>query len=250
MSELAHRLLGAVGDIVVDVERPKWGGYPAGAPRFPPSNWPPDGPPPFSELLFYGKPEFVGTFPGLCGADWVTVRFDENLDGQEDYGRRVSGINAERRFGVEGALDGPYTSDAEVAERCQRAGTPRGYFPAPDAEAADDIARFLARISRDAAANGPLRFSVSCFPDAFGVCRDQRTFLRSMDVRNIEASAKVDCPNQPPRFSTCYGLTILEPNRHIGRSVFLSWNVVVVGSTRANKVTVSSVRLRPEIAIS
>jgi hypothetical protein len=250
LRELARLVLGAAGGIVVDVDRPQWGPEPGPPLRLPPGTWPPAGPPPMSELVFYGQPRFVGTYKGLCGAERITVHFDDESKGAPDAGLAVTAIQADTRFGVEGSMEGPYPSIDVHDALCREAKTSRDYFPAPDVGAAWDIAQYLHVISREAQASAALPFVVACGPEAFGVCADQRRFLKSVALADIDTAKTVTCPKTTPKNASCYELTMREPGRHINRMTFLTWRVLVVGSTYMNQPKVFSLELTPEIAIS
>ncbi len=244
VDELAHHGLGAVGDIVMDVDRPSWGPNPLVV------EWPPKGRPPMNELRFYGRPS--GGFAGLCSADWITVQFDDDMKLSADQGLRVKGINAETRYGVGGRIDPPYGAastdvDGDVAARC-RGATSRDYFPAPDFWTAHTIALFVERISYEAKAGGSLSFSVSCSPEAYGRCKSPGKILQSLDVRDIQASEKTDCSKDAPKIADCYKLT-MKPD-HILNAVWLVWRIEITGWTRYNTIAIYSVVLRPQVVLS
>lgn len=74
--ELAHRVLGATGAIVIDAERPHW---PVCTGMCPPAQPHADGPPPLTSLTFYTRASAsneAGWF-GLCRATAVDVSFDK-----------------------------------------------------------------------------------------------------------------------------------------------------------------------------
>lgn len=76
LAELAQRVLGAAGAVVIDVERPRWPTCVGLCPRPVPH---PIGPPPLTMLTFYTRASVSGEagWLGLCRATAIDVSFDK-----------------------------------------------------------------------------------------------------------------------------------------------------------------------------
>lgn len=133
---LAKKVLGQVGLLMIDVQRPSWGNQPPVL--YPPHlPWPPPGIPPLGQLRFFGRAEVTGSQFGMCGSDWVTVDFT--------HAGKVRAIRARRHYGVAGPIyraPGTWTY-AEAGKICDSVKSTRNYFPAPDPDAALTIATYV-----------------------------------------------------------------------------------------------------------
>lgn len=234
--ELARRVLGAASAIVLDVERPTWGERPpslGGTPASASRKWPPAEPPPLDQLIFFGRAFVTGSQFGLCGADVVTVDFDE--------AGAVSHVEAATRYGVEGRIDAaPGTWSYEEAGRiCGGVKATRRYFPATDAGAAQQIALYVQAIKKAAASERPLGFRFSCELDgkAIAQCLDRRA-LTDIALADMSAARSVDCPRTSLRLPECYELTFREGEVGLNPQ-FLR----IVGSNYMNRLTIEDVSL-------
>lgn len=223
LEALAGKLLGDFGALMMDVERPSWGPRYHRLPESIP--WPPERPPPLRKLRFYSRAAVARAWPGLCASDWVTVWFEETGN--------IERVDVENRFGVEGNL---YASPAswnneQSGATCSAVQSTRGYFPAPDEQAAHRIARYVDVI----AGRGPFAgqdFKFSCSPE----CRGGRAALRFLELADIDRAREVDCKPTALTLPSCYELTVGE-----GRLGPFPMSFRVYGSNYLNRVVVEEV---------
>jgi hypothetical protein len=177
LHDLANRLLGASGSIMIDVDRPRFDSL--------------------EPVRFYSHAIAWGSYFGVCAADRVTVEFDEH--------DRIEALQTERRYGVEGDMyraPGTWTYD-EFGEMCSAVDSTRGYFPAPSHGAAQDIARYVDAI----AGLGPFSqqtFDYSCE----GLCSDQAKDLAWLRLSEIQSVREIDCDNVSLKLPDCYEITV------------------------------------------
>ena len=211
LGDLAARLLGASGSIMIDVDRPRFDSL--------------------EPILFYGHAIAWGSYFGVCASDLVTVEFDEH--------DRIESLQSERRFGLEGDIyraPGEWTYD-EFAEVCSAVTTTRNYFPAPDHGAALDIALYVEAV----AGRGPFakqQFEYSCM----GACSDKQAELSWLRLNEIQSARRIDCDSVALELPDCYEI-------EIGSGVGLFPKVFrVYGSNYMNKTVV--VRVSVEVGVT
>lgn len=210
IAELARELLGEAGALMVDVDRPRFDGI-------------------LEDVRFYGRATDVG--PGMCGSDWVTVRFGER--------GKVVGISAQRHYGIIGDLyphPGKVDND-RLPKDCASVRSTKMYFPAPDG-AEHAIAQYVEAI----AGHGPFgrqSFNYSCT----GACQGKRGDLVWLKLEQIDSSRSIDCLPSKLQQPRCFELTVGEkkagpfPKKFriygtaFGNRVIVSTVLVDVGST-------------------
>lgn len=206
-AELANLALGQAGQLMIDVDRPQ------------------DGSLKWATLRFYGRASVTGSQFGMCGSDWVTLHYD-------DQGSLES-IDAERRYGVEGPIyrqPGKWTSE-ESGKICDAVESTREYFPAPGAQDALRIAKFVDAI----AVRGPFSkqsFSFKCT----GICNHGRSVLRALKLSDIDRARSVDCDSSALEMPSCFELVVGENRVGPFPKTFR-----IYGSHYMNKVVISSV---------
>ena len=223
--DLAHRVLGAAGSLVLTVDRPVWS-RPPWQQKGP---WPPPSSPPLDRLIFYGRPVVTGSQFGICGSEWITVDFDG--DG------RVKSLEAESRYGVEGPIDAkPGSWTYEQSESiCAKVTSTKFYFPAPGAEEALVIALYAAAIRREASSGKPLHFTCD-----HRVCQPtERKYLAHLDLSAMNHARTVDCPNSSLRQAECYELVFNE-----GKVGSNPQTLRVVGTDYLNRLIIENVTLK------
>jgi len=177
LTELASRLLGAAGSIIIDVDRPRFDSL--------------------EPVRFYSHAIAWGSYFGVCAADRITVEFDEH--------DRIEALQSERRYGVEGDMyraPGSWTYE-EFGKICSAVESTREYFPAPSHGAAQDIARYVDAIS----GLGPFseqNFDYSCT----GLCSDQSKDLAWFRLSEIQSVREIDCGNVSLELPDCYEVTV------------------------------------------
>jgi len=211
LRELAARLLGASGSIMIDVDRPRFDSL--------------------EPIRFYSHAIAWGSYFGVCASDLITVDFNEH--------DRIDSLQSERRFGLEGDIHrapGEWTYD-EFGEICSAVTTTRNYFPAPDHGSALDIARYVEAI----AGRGPFakqQFQYSCT----GACSDKRTELSWLRLGEIKSAQKIDCGAVTLDLPDCYEI-------EIGSGVgFFPKVFRVYGSNYMNKTVV--VRVSVDVGVT
>ena len=120
---LAHLLLGSEGADVVDVLRPRYMGS-------------------FGQLTFYERARADIREPGICRARWVDIKLDEKGN--------VQSRTQTWRFGAPADLYEAPESGAILPgdARCAAQATTRDFFPAPDAQTAVQVARYMDVLNR------------------------------------------------------------------------------------------------------
>lgn len=178
VAALAQKLLGESGAQMIDLDRPRFERI-------------------LEPIRFYSRATVTGSQFGMCGADWVTVAFDSKGE--------VETLSAQRRYGIAGDVyraPGKWTYD-ESGRVCASVTSTRTYFPAPDQEAAQQIAWYVDAI----AGRGPYanqKFSYSCT----GGCDRDRGDLKWLVLDKISAAKTVDCPTTPLERPVCFELVV------------------------------------------
>lgn len=179
VEQLAKRLLGDSGSLMIDLDRPRFEGI-------------------LEPVRFYSRAEVTGSQFGICGADWVTVSFDD--DGN------VDGLSAERRYGVAGDVyPKPGWTHEQFGKICSAVKSTRDFFPAPDAQSALEIVWFVDAIS----GRGPYSmqdFQFSCT----GWCRGDKSELKYLVLGEIDAAKAIDCPKSNLKIPSCFEVTVGE----------------------------------------
>jgi hypothetical protein len=206
MTELARKLLGDSGAVMIDLDRPRFEGI-------------------LEPIRFYSHATVTGSQFGMCGADWVTVGFDEKGE--------VATVSSERRYGLAGdtyRAPGNWSYD-ESGKICASVKSTRSYFPAPDASAAQDIAWYVDAIS----SKGPFarqNFGYSCA----GLCAKDRGDLKWLKLDEIDSTRVIDCPKTNLELPVCLEVTVGESEVGPFPKKFR-----IYGTTYMNKVVVSNV---------
>jgi hypothetical protein len=206
--QLAQKLLGESGAIMIDVDRPRYDGI-------------------LEPIVFYSHATVNGSQVGICGSDRVTVGFDEN--------GKVDTVWAERRYGVAGnTYREPGTwSDEEYEKLCASVTSTRDYFPAPDAIAAQAVVWYVDSI----AGRGP--FSTQAFEfNCIGLCAKGREDLSALKLEDIDEVRAIDCDQSAAERPSCFEITI--GKHRIGP---FPKKFRVYGSTFRNRIVVSKVAL-------
>jgi hypothetical protein len=206
LAQLAQKLLGDSGEVMIDLDRPRFEGI-------------------LEPIRFYSRATVTGSQFGMCGADWVTVGFDEKGD--------VETVSAQRRYGVAGDIyrpPGKWSYD-ESGEICASVKSTRSYFPAPDPQSALEIAWYVDSIT----GKGPFakqRFGYSCT----GLCAKNRGDLKWLRLEQITSTRTIDCPksslDQPDCFEVVVGENKVGPFPKTFR---------IYGTAYMNKVIISNV---------
>lgn len=221
LAELAHRVLGATGAIVVDAERPHW---PVCAGMCPPAQPHPDGPPPLTSLTFYTRASAsneAGWF-GLCRATAVDVSFDKE--------GTVTSLNQRTTVGWLGALTrekvGSGAAGADISaqykafdERCRALPTTRQFVSAFGPLDGERALIAVALVHDSMERGGPIR--VTCAIDFFshqpcGTAADLRALADDVTVAKVTGIERID-----PRTglfvtggaadSGCYRISLAQP---------------------------------------
>ena len=206
MEQLAQKLLGESGALMIDLDRPRFEGI-------------------LEPIRFYSRATVTGSQFGMCGADWVTVEFDEKGN--------VETVSAQRHYGVAGDIyraPGKWSYD-ESGEICASVKSTRNYFPAPDPQSALEIAWYVDAIS----AKGPFAkqsFGYSCA----GWCAKDRGDLKWLKLDQITSTRTIDCPKSSLELSACFEVVVGENKVGPFPKIFR-----IYGTTYMNKVVVSNV---------
>lgn len=185
--ELARRVLGASGVIVLDALRPSWGPCPRPLGSGCAWPWPPKSPPPLDNLYFFGRATSTGS-TWLCRAARIEVLFDKS--------GRVTDLHSEERYGVEGQLSsklGPY--DTAAAERlCASVKNTESYFPSPDLATAERITIITNEISSTAKNGSPVSWNYTCSFQGRYPCEEAAKVAALLQTENIVSANRADCP--------------------------------------------------------
>ena len=208
LPELAEKLLGESGKIMIDVDRP----------RFPNV---------LEAVTFYSHATVPGSQFGICSADWVTVDFNEH--------GFVDTLRSERRYGIAGNIHPPsseWTYD-EFGEMCASVASTRSYFPAPGPQEALEIALYVEAIS----GRGPFskqNFSFACD----GICTQGRNVLASLKMEDIDEAKTIDCEPTNLKIPSCFELVIGD-----GRVGPFPKKFRIYGTNYMNKVIITAVKV-------
>jgi len=214
--ELAKLALGTAGQLMIDVERPRYGSLEYGS------------------LRFYSRAVVTGSQFGMCGSDWVTLNFDDKGS--------LESIAAQRRYGVEGDIyrkPGKWTYD-ESGTICKSVKATRLYFPAPGAQEALEIALFVDAIH----GIGPFskqKFSFQCE----GFCGQGRSVLAALKLSDIDEARAIDCEPTALKLPSCFELVVGE--NKIGP---FPKRFRIYGSNYMNKVVISAIKVYVASTIS
>jgi hypothetical protein len=206
MQQLAQKLLGESGSVMIDIDRPRFEGI-------------------LEPVRFYSHATVTGSQFGMCGADWVTVGFDEKGE--------VENVSAQRRYGVAGDIyraPGKWSYD-ESGKVCASVKSTRNYFSAPDSQSALEITWYVDAISD----KGPFTkqsFSYSCT----GVCAKGRGDLKWLRLGQITSTRAIDCPKSSLELPTCFEVVVGENKVGPFPKTFR-----IYGTTYMNKAVVSNV---------
>jgi hypothetical protein len=186
---LARLVLGAVGDLVVDVDRPAQKDAA-----------------PLARMTFYARPQWLQVERGsyrpigaICSITEVTVQFSPEGVGHHGGTYAVDGLLTDTRFGlpVRPRLDYPTGSHDAACRDPERAY--RAYFSAPDEDVAWAATRYIRAIAKAVANDGQTSFSIDCkMPMAAGACDRRQDLLREVELNNMSFVAKVECPRGGP----------------------------------------------------
>jgi hypothetical protein len=201
----------------------------------PTERWPPKELPPLDKLVFYSRPHVTGSQFGLCGADVITVTFSR---------RELPRIQARERYGIAYPLEEwPESWGYEKSGAiCAAATNVRSYFPAPDGQAAYEIARQFLIVAKGAPSGRP-PFKVSCTLNSER-CGSIIPVLAKLSVANIVAAAEEQCPPGIPDYPACYIVTVRDPP-----SPSANWKLTIVANFLGRTMTVKSVAAEPIITI-
>lgn len=206
LQQLAQKLLGESGSVMIDVDRPRFEGI-------------------LEPVRFYSHATVTGSQFGMCGADWVAVGFDEK--------GKVETVSAQRRYGVAGDIyrtPGKWSYD-ESGKICASVRSTRNYFPAPDSQSALGITWYIDAIL----GKGPFAkqsFGYSCT----GLCAKGRGDLKWLRLDRITSTRTIDCPKSDLELPTCFEVVVGENKVGPFPKTFR-----IYGTTYMNKVVVSDV---------
>jgi hypothetical protein len=206
LGALAQKLLGEAGLVMIDMDRPRFEGV-------------------LESVKFYSHATVTGSQFGICGADWVTVNFDEEGS--------VEGLDAQKRYGVaDNVYRKPGSWTYEESERiCRGVKSTRTYFPAPGAQSALEMVWYVDAI----AGRGPFAkqaFSYSCS----GWCGDNRDALSWLKLDEIDDAKEIDCPKSDLKYPSCFEVSV----GHLRVGPFPK-RFKIFGTTYMNKVVVTDV---------
>jgi hypothetical protein len=206
--EMAQRLLGDSGSIMIDVDRPRYKNV-------------------LEPIRFYSQAIAWGSYYGICASDWVTVEFNER--------GFVEALRSERRYGVAGNIytaPGRWTYDA-FGSMCASVKTTKKYFPAPDHGAASDIVRYVHALS----SVGPYKAQKYVYK-CEGLCKPGRSELEGLRLEKITSSRAIECPNMSLKLPDCYEIVIGEGEIGPFPKTFR-----VYGSNYMNRTVISELRV-------
>jgi hypothetical protein len=244
--ELARLVLGAVGDLAVDVDRPEADTASSGAAALDQLTFyvdPSFSQEPFSPFALPPPPPAEGTsgdwsVDGVCSLAVIEVAFSS---ASHEGASVVSGLEAETRF----ALAQKRFRNGSLQPACREPGADyRAYFPAPNVDAAWDIGRFVGAIAQAARTKQRLPFAVACRPAP--ACANRRRALSALKVADITSAAEVRCTARAAR-SACYELRLGDAAGALSGTRYVGWKLTVAGvGGEAPKVL--SVGLQPRVA--
>jgi len=178
LAQLAKKLLGETGSLMIDVDRPKSDEK-------------------LRQIRFYSRATLAGSQFGICGASWVTIDF-------EDSGA-VEKISSEGRYGVTGDIyraPKKWTYD-EYGELCKGVRSTRKFFPAPNSQAALEMAWYLDAIS----GKGPFakqNFAYTCT----GLCASEKNDLKWLTLEQIDDVRPIDCTKSDLKRPICFEIIV------------------------------------------
>jgi hypothetical protein len=207
VEELARRVLGEAGSLVVDVDRPKWPTCDHMCPPLTEAQRS-EAPPLHLGLRFYQRPTAasiaLGEWTGLCATTLVYLHYDRNGE--------LTSFSTGQRWGVPHGMQrvtqpiGPgdfMTRLGEQSARCQGADL-RDFFIADDEGTALRIAVASHLFAEAVARPGPLSFKLSC-STPYGDCRGRAA------VETVAGAFR------PTRFSQLNQVECAKPDREILR---------------------------------
>lgn len=176
-TNLAPRLLGEVGQIIIGVER---------------SNFPYD-------IKLFSRAYAPPTQYGLCVSDWITV----NLDSES---AKIWSVSAGPKFGVVDSIYQYPSEDREKANEklCSELKDISNFFPAPDWITAQRVVSYIDYL-KGAGPFAGRKYSFECTGSCHGI--DGLAYLRTIELKNITSVSQIDCP-EPPRRSYCYRIDL------------------------------------------
>jgi hypothetical protein len=234
VDELAHRILGAAGSLVYDLDRPDWGPCPilVGRCRL---KWPPDAPPPLDQLVFYGR-AFATGFKGLCRSNLIVVELGDSGS--------ITNLSSVTRYGMESTIQ--TVRKQKSAEVCANSNDVRFYFEAVDALSAFNGIRFVSEIMRASSLNTKVPYKIKCTFSRGPRCVNTRSILQELDVREIAKFEAVDCATEIPNFPDCYKITFQHSGDDGGTRQI---ELIARGYATQDSVQILSVDLDEEIFV-
>ena len=220
--EIAQRVLGAAGALVIDVERPRW---PSCVGLCPPQRSTPEGPPPVKTLTLYTRASATteAGWLGLCRATAIDVSFDENgaITGLQQS-TTVGWLGELTRERTGSATAGASASSIQYAEfeaRCGALATTRSFVRAFGALDGERALIAVALIHNSMATGGPIR--VTCTIDLIGrqpcgTASDLRALADDVTVAKISGIEQVDprtglFVTGGPTDRGCYDISLAQP---------------------------------------
>lgn len=176
LPELASRVLGESGAIMIDVDRPHSNNLSS------------------QSLRFYSRATAPFSQYGLCTASRVSVEFDAK--------QNISSLSADHRYGVAGDVYRSAWTREDFEKLCRGVTSTREFFPAPDARTALDVSLYVDAIAR----KGPFarqNFSYDCISR----CAPDRGDLKWLALNKIDAVRSIDCP-KPAKDGICIEITV------------------------------------------
>ena len=213
--EIAQRVLGAAGALVIDVERPRW---PSCVGLCPPQRSTPEGPPSVKTLTLYTRASATteAGWLGLCRATAIDVRFDENgaITGLQQS-TTVGWLGELTRERTGSATAGASASSIQYAEfeaRCGALATTRSFVRAFGALDGERALIAVALIHNSMATGGPIR--VTCTIDLIGrqpcgTASDLRALADDVTVAKISGDRTSRSAHWAFRYWRAYGPRLL-----------------------------------------
>jgi len=228
---LAKRLLGAVGERIVFIDRHKdrWQYYDGDSA-------------PIESIDLYSRPESWGSAFGICRSEKYEIEFSD--DG------KIEMVSVTPRYGVEGPIfqkedfDWDFFRD-RMCEDVPSNHTP-SYFPASDVLAAQDLAILLSKAVYLAGQAGELPFKLDCRTYEDRECSaGTRAYLGNLRLHDIDQTSEINCPYASGPEDDCYTVTVGE--HQLGP---FPKQITIRGSTYMNNWKVHSVSIREGLTIS